>query len=56
MTFQLTARSNQTSDTELSLMEKVDLRLDKREGCPKQADARGLSALDRIQFVRGCMQ
>jgi len=56
MTFQLTARSNQSSYIGLSLMEKVDLRLDKREGCPKQADARGLSALDRIRLVRGCMQ
>jgi arylsulfatase len=44
-----------SSDVGLGLMQKVELRLDKREGCRKQAEAQGLGLLDRIQFVRKCV-
>ncbi len=37
-------------------LQKVELRLDKREGCRKQAEAQGLGLLERIQFVRKCME
>ena len=37
-------------------MQKVELRLDKREGCRKQAQALDLKLLERIQFVRKCME
>ncbi len=45
-----------SGDIGLGLMQKVELRLDKREGCRKQADAQGLGLLERIQFVRKCME
>ena len=45
-----------SGDIGLGLLKKVELRLDKREGCRKQAEAQGLGLLDRIQFVRKCMQ
>ena len=45
-----------SGDIGLSLMQKVELRLDKREGCRKQAQAQGLGLLERIQFVRKCME
>jgi hypothetical protein len=45
-----------SGDIGLGLMQKVELRLDKREGCRKQAEARGLGLLERIQFVRKCME
>ena len=45
-----------SGDVGLGLVQKVELRLDKREGCRKQAEAMGLGLLERIQFVRKCMQ
>jgi hypothetical protein len=41
-----------SGDIGLGLLQKVELRLDKREGCRKQAEAQGLGMLERIQFVR----
>jgi arylsulfatase len=40
----------------LSLVEKIQLRIDKREGCRKQAEAQGLGLVDRIKFVQQCVQ
>jgi arylsulfatase len=51
-----TAAPQVSGDIGLSLMQKVELRLDKREGCRKQAQAQGLGLLERIQFVRKCME
>jgi arylsulfatase len=45
-----------SGDVGLSLSQKVELVLDKREGCRKQAQAQGLGLLERIQFVRKCME
>ena len=45
-----------SSGVGLGLLQKVELRLDKREGCRKQAEAQGLGLLERIQFVRKCME
>jgi arylsulfatase len=45
-----------SGDIGVSLMQKVELRLDKREGCRKQAQAQGIGLLERIQFVRKCME
>jgi len=45
-----------SSNIGLGLLQKVELRLDKLEGCRKQAQARGLGMLERVQFVRSCMQ
>jgi arylsulfatase A-like enzyme len=45
-----------SGDIGLNLQQKVELRLDKREGCRKEAEAQGLAILERIQFVRKCMQ
>ncbi len=40
----------------LSLVDKIQLRIDKREGCRKQAEAKGLGMIDRIKFVQQCVQ
>jgi arylsulfatase len=45
-----------SSNIGLGVLQKVELRLDKREGCRKQAEVKGLGMLERIQFVRSCMQ
>jgi len=45
-----------SSNIGLSLREKVGLRISKRQGCRKQAFAQGLGLVDRIKFVRKCMQ
>ena len=45
-----------SSDIGLGLAQKVELVLDKHEGCRKQAQAQGLGLLERIQFVRKCME
>lgn len=40
----------------LSLVDKIQLRIDKREGCRKQAEARNLGVVDRIKFIQQCVQ
>jgi arylsulfatase len=45
-----------SSDVGLSLVQKVELALDKREICRKVAQKQGLGLLERIQFVRKCME
>jgi arylsulfatase len=41
---------------DLSVLQKIDMRLDKREDCRKQAEAKRLSIPARIDFVRECMK
>lgn len=41
---------------DLDFVQKVEARFDKREECHKQADAKELRAIDRIEFVRDCMK
>jgi ABC-type cobalt transport system substrate-binding protein len=38
------------------LIQKIEGRLDKREQCLQQADARKLGPVERIEFVRECMK
>jgi hypothetical protein len=38
------------------LVQRIERRLDKREDCHKQADAQKLDPIERIQFVRKCLQ
>ena len=45
-----------SGDVGLSLVQKVELALDKREICRKVAQKQGLGLLERIQFVRKCME
>jgi arylsulfatase A-like enzyme len=45
-----------SSGVGLALLQKVELRMDKRGGCRKQAEALALGILERVQFVRKCMQ
>jgi arylsulfatase len=45
-----------SGDVGVSLLEKIELRIDKRESCRKQAEAQGLGVIERLQFVRTCMQ
>ncbi len=45
-----------SGDVGLSLSQKVVLRVDKLEGCRKQAQGQGLAVIERVQFVRKCME
>ena len=45
-----------SSGVGLGLMQKVELRIDKLESCRKEAFAKNLGLVERINFVRGCMQ
>lgn len=45
-----------SSNVGLDLMQKLTLRIDKREGCRKQAEAQKLGIMQRIEFVHKCMQ
>jgi arylsulfatase len=40
----------------LSLVDKIQLRIDKREGCRKRAEAQGLGMVARVKFVQQCVQ
>jgi arylsulfatase A-like enzyme len=44
------------SDTGVGLIKRMELRMDKREDCRKQAEAQNLSIIERLQFIRKCMQ
>jgi hypothetical protein len=50
------AASDSPSGDDLSVLQKLDLRLDKREGCGKQAEAEKRCPVERIEFVRECMK
>jgi arylsulfatase len=41
---------------ELSEVQKLEARFDRREDCRKQADAQKLGPIERIAFVRKCLQ
>jgi arylsulfatase len=41
---------------DLTLVQKLEARFDKREECHKQADAQKLGPIARIEFVRKCLQ
>jgi arylsulfatase len=41
---------------DLTLVQKVEMRVDEREACRKQADAKKLDPIERIAFVRECMK
>ena len=41
---------------DLSLVQRIEQSVDKREDCRKQADAQRLGPIERIQFVRKCLQ
>jgi len=45
-----------SGDIGLNLAQKVVLRVDKLEGCRKQAQGQGLGVIERVQFVRKCME
>jgi arylsulfatase len=41
---------------DLTLVQRLEERFDKREDCRKQADAQKLGPIERIQFVRKCLE
>jgi arylsulfatase len=41
---------------DITLVQKLEARFDKREECRKQADAQKLGPIERIQFVRKCLE
>jgi hypothetical protein len=41
---------------DLGVVQKIEVRIDKREDCRKQADAKKLGPFERIGFVRECMK
>ncbi|QWG15004.1 arylsulfatase [Bradyrhizobium sediminis] len=45
-----------SGDIGLGLAQKVVLRMDKLEGCRKQAQGLGLRIVERVQYVRNCMK
>lgn len=49
------AASDGPSGDELGL-HKIEMRIDKRADCRKQADAKKLGLVERIDFVRECMK
>ena len=51
-----TAGLQPSGDTPASLLEKTELRMEKREGCRKQAQAQNLGLIDRMRFVEQCMR
>jgi hypothetical protein len=50
------AASDGPTGQDLDLVQKIEARVDKREDCRKQADAKKLGPFDRIGFVRECMK
>jgi len=40
---------------DITLIQRMEERFDKREECRKQADAKKLGLFERIQFERECM-
>ena len=38
---------------DLGAVQKIEMQFDKREDCRKQADAKKLGPIERIEFVRG---
>jgi arylsulfatase A-like enzyme len=43
-------------DTPSNVVGTIELRLEKREACRKQAEAQHLALIERIRFVHNCMQ
>jgi arylsulfatase A-like enzyme len=41
---------------DLTVVQKLEVRVDKIKDCRKQADAQKLDVVERIKFVRGCLQ
>ena len=41
---------------DLTLVQKVEMRVDEIEACRKQADTKNLDPIERIAFVRECMK
>jgi hypothetical protein len=41
---------------DLTLVQKIEMRFDKREECRKQAETKKLDPIERIAFVRECMK
>jgi hypothetical protein len=41
---------------ELDLVQRIEQRVDKREDCRKQVDARKLGPIERIEFVRKTLE
>src|SRR5262249_47967190 len=49
------AADGRVSD-ELDMVQKLEARVDKRQECRKKADAQKLDFVERIKFVRECLQ
>ena len=49
-------RQRRTVGDDLGLLHKIEMRIDKRADCRKQADAKKLGLVERIDFVRECMK
>ncbi len=52
----MAAASDGPSGDDLGLLHKIEMRIDKRTDCRKQADAKNLGLVERIDFVRECMK
>jgi arylsulfatase len=52
----ISTASDGPSGDDLGLLHKIEMRVDKRADCRKQADAKKLGLVERIDFVRECMK
>lgn len=50
------AASDGPVSQDLGLVQRLEARVDKLKDCRKQADAKNLNAVERIKFVRTCLQ
>jgi arylsulfatase A-like enzyme len=44
------------ADMGMNVLNRIELRMDKRAACRKEAEAKNLSIVGRIEYVRKCMQ
>jgi arylsulfatase len=51
-----TAQLRASGDNGTTLLDKAELRIEKIEGCRKQAEAQHLGRIERIRFVEKCMR
>ena len=52
----MSGASDGPSGDDLGVLHKIDMRLDKRADCRKQAEAKKLGLVERIEFIRECMK
>ena len=52
----MSAAADGPASEDLTLVQKLEVKVDKIKDCRKQADAKKLNVVERIKFIRGCLQ